>query len=296
MNILITGGTGLIGRALIRELKGHQLSVLTRDEIRAGNLLGNGINFMSSLGTIANLNDYDAVINLAGEPIVDKRWTDKQKSVICHSRWDITEKLSELVQASSSPPEIFISGSAVGIYGDQKDEEIAESFRVESDEFAHEVCQKWEEIALTAQSEKTRVCLLRTGIVLSAKGGAVRKMLVPYRLGLGGPIGRGLQYMPWIHIDDMVSAIIFLLNNKKAFGPYNLTAPYPVTNREFSAALARTLNRPHILFTPEFAIKLLLGESAQLLLDSTRAVPKALLDAGFSFKHTKIDEAMQHLF
>ncbi len=296
MNILITGGTGLIGRALVRGLEGHQLSVLTRDSARAANLLGDGPAFLTSLDSISNLDDFDAVINLAGEPIVDKRWTDSQKSVICKSRWDITEKLAELIQASSNPPGIFISGSAVGIYGDQQNDEVTESLRIESNEFAHEVCQKWEEIALTAQSEKTRVCLLRTGIVLSARGGAIKKMLVPYRLGLGGPIGRGQQYMPWIHIDDMVGAIMFLLNDKQAFGPYNLTAPNPVTNRDFSAALAKALNRPHILFTPEIAIKLMLGEASKLLLDSTRAVPKALQDSGFTFKFTQIDDAMRDLF
>ncbi|MDF5570672.1 TIGR01777 family oxidoreductase, partial [Vibrio parahaemolyticus] len=220
MKILLTGGTGFIGSELLKLLSTHQVMLLTRSPERAKQRLqhadlGN-IEYLDSLESFADLNHVDAVINLAGEPIADKRWTSEQKEKICKSRWKITEQIVELIHASTEPPSVFISGSAVGYYGDQQDHPFDECLHVNSDDFPHEVCAKWEQIAKRAESEQTRVCLMRTGVVLGLNGGALAKMLLPYKLGVGGPLGNGNQYMPWIHILDMVRAIMYLLETPHA--------------------------------------------------------------------------------
>ncbi|MGP8306567.1 TIGR01777 family oxidoreductase [Vibrio sp. YIC-376] len=299
MNILLTGGTGFIGSELLKLLTTHHVVLLTRSPEKARQHLkhadvGN-IEYLDSLDHLEDLNDIDAVINLAGEPIVDKRWTKKQKDKICKSRWQITEKIVELIHASTKPPAVFISGSAVGYYGDQQDHPFDECLHVNSDDFPHVVCEQWEQIAKRAESENTRVCLLRTGVVLGLNGGALAKMLLPYKLGLGGPLGSGNQYMPWIHILDMVRAIMYLLNTPHAHGAFNMCAPHPVTNRIFSATLAKTLKRPHILFTPKWVMETVMGESACLLFDSIRAKPKKLTELDFQFTYSRIEPALKHL-
>ncbi|PSU32250.1 TIGR01777 family oxidoreductase [Photobacterium lutimaris] len=299
MKILMTGGTGFIGSALINALDEHEVTVLSRNPAKASQTLGGRINAVASLDQFDNLDGFDAVINLAGEPIINKRWSQQQKKKICHSRWDLTTQLVEKIQAGSQPPHTFISGSAVGIYGNQQDTVIDESFavsrQVNHDDFAHHVCQRWEEIAMQAGSEKTRVCLLRTGIVLGKHGGALAKMLPPYQLGLGGPIGDGSQYTPWIHLQDMVAAIVFLLETPSADGAFNLTAPQPVTNKVFSQTLAKALRRPHVLFTPAFVLKLALGEASSLLLEGQRAIPHKLETLGFAFRFQSIDVALEDI-
>ncbi|MCK6262206.1 TIGR01777 family oxidoreductase [Vibrio sp. ZSDE26] len=299
MKILITGGTGFIGQELLKSLITHQVVILTRNIERAKQTLSHissiNLSFVSSLNKLQQLNDFDAIINLAGEPIADKRWSKQQKEKICDSRWEITEKLVALIHASTSPPSVFISGSAVGYYGDQQSHPFDESLHVSQENFPHKVCEKWESIAKRARSEQTRVCVLRTGVVLHPSGGALSKMLPVYKLGLGGAVGSGQQYMPWIHMIDMVRAINHLLDTHHADGEFNLTAPHPVTNQDFSKALAKTLKRPHILFTPDWLIKLMLGECAMLLLDSVRCKPKKLTDLGFRFTYSRIDPALKNL-
>lgn len=295
MNILITGATGLIGRALTKQLKReHQLTILTRDIDSARSVLGSNMVFWSTLDDRQSLDGIDAVINLAGEPIADKRWSDSRKTLLCHSRWDLTEKLSALITQSSTPPHTFLSGSAVGFYGRQGDLTIEED-DLPHDEFTHQLCARWEALALQAQSDKTRVCLLRTGIVLDAQGGALAKMLPPYRLGAGGPAGSGTQYMPWIHIDDMVAAICFLLENTTLQGPFNMTAPYPARNYDFSETLADVLHKPHIMKIPALALNLSMGEMAVLILSGQKAVPAKLEKAGFEFKFTDLQAALTDL-
>jgi len=299
MKILLTGGTGFIGSELLKLLSTHQVMLLTRSPEHAKQRLqhadlGN-IEYLDSLESFADLNHIDAIINLAGEPIADKRWTSEQKEKICKSRWKITEQIVELIHASTEPPAVFISGSAVGYYGDQQDHPFDECLHVNSEDFPHEVCAKWEQIAKRAESEQTRVCLLRTGVVLGLNGGALAKMLLPYKLGVGGPLGNGNQYMPWIHILDMVRAIMYLLETPHAHGTFNMCAPHPVTNRIFSGTLAKTLKRPHILFTPKWAMELLMGESSCLLFDSMRAKPKKLTELGFKFSYSRIEPALKHL-
>ncbi|MGL6002351.1 MAG: TIGR01777 family oxidoreductase [Plesiomonas sp.] len=295
MNILITGATGLIGRALTKQLKReHQLTILTRDIDSARSVLGSNMVFWSTLDDRQSLDGIDAVINLAGESIADKRWSDSRKTLLCHSRWDLTEKLSALITQSSTPPHTFLSGSAVGFYGRQGDLTIEED-DLPHDEFTHQLCARWEALALQAQSDKTRVCLLRTGIVLDAQGGALAKMLPPYRLGAGGPAGSGTQYMPWIHIDDMVAAICFLLANPTLQGPFNMTAPYPARNYDFSETLADVLHKPHIMKIPALALNLSMGEMAVLILSGQKAVPAKLEKAGFEFKFTDLQAALTDL-
>lgn len=280
MKILVTGGTGLIGRHLIPRLQtlGHELTVVTRSPEKARQTLGSGIDIWKGLTEHQDLNGFDAVINLAGEPIADKRWT-------------ITQRLVDMCKASDNPPSVFISGSASGYYGDLGEVVVTEE-EPPHNEFTHKLCARWEQIACGAQSDRTRVCLLRTGVVLAPQGGALAKMLPPFRFGLGGPIGDGRQYLPWIHLDDMVNGIIYLLDHATLTGPFNMVAPYPVHNEQFAAQLANVLDRPAFLRVPAFVMRLLMGEAAVLVLGGQRAVPKRLEEAGFHFRYLELEQAL----
>ena len=292
MQILITGGTGLIGRHLIPRLLelGHQVTVVTRSPDKARQLLDSRVALWKGLEDRQNLNDIYAVVNLAGEPIADKRRTAQQKERLCQSRWSITQKLADLINASETPPAALISGSAAGYYGDLGEVVVTEE-EPPHNEFTHKLCARWEQIACSAQSDKTRVCLLRTGVVLAPEGGILAKMIPPFRLGLGGPIGNGRQYLAWIHIDDMVNGILWLLDNDLR-GPFNMVSPYPVRNEQFAHALGHALNRPAILRVPATVIRLLMGESSVLVLGGQRALPKRLEAAGFSFRWYDLEEAL----
>lgn len=295
MRVLITGATGLIGRHLTAQLQArHQVTVVTRNVARARSLLGEGVTYWASLDGQPTLDGIDAVINLAGEPIADRRWSEAQKHRLCDSRWQLTERLATLIRASSAPPAIFISGSATGYYGDQGEAVVTEE-ETPHDEFTHRLCARWEQLAQAVDSGKTRVCLLRTGMVLAPHGGALEKMLPPFRLGLGGPFGNGRQYLPWIHIDDMVSAILFLLHHAELRGPFNMVAPYPVHNDKFSATLADVLHRPAFLRVPAFMVRLLMGEAAVLVLTGQRAIPSRLEAAGFHFHYGELEPALKNV-
>lgn len=293
MQILLTGGTGLIGRHLIPPLIeiGHTITVVTRSPERARQLLDPRVTLWQSLDEHPTLDGFDAVINLAGEPIADKRWTNAQKQRLCQSRWRITQRLVEMIHDSKQPPAIFLSGSAVGFYGDTGDEVVTEE-DAPHNEFTHELCAKWEEIALQAQSSHTRVCLLRTGVVLAPNGGMLSKLLPLFRLGLGGPLGNGRQYLAWIHIGDMVNAIIWLLDNPLQ-GPFNMVAPYPVRNARFTQLLGEAVKRPAILRVPARVISLMMGESAALVLGGQNALPRRLEQAGFGFRWFQLEDALQ---
>ena len=296
MNILVTGGTGLIGRHFILTYQDeYQFTVLTRNNNVETIDLPKNCRFIHNLDALSDLNDFDAVINLAGEPIVDKRWTAAQKKVIERSRLGTTEQLVQLFHRSNNPPEVFISGSAIGFYGAQSDVEINEKFTDIHPEFAHHLCAQWEAAAMQAKTAATRVCILRTGIVLAADGGALSKMLLPFKLGAGGPIASGKQYMSWIHIADMVSAINHLLLRANSQGIYNLTAPVPQTNAAFVKMLGAVLTRPAILPMPECILRLIMGESADLLVKGQRVVPDALLEEGFSFVYADLEQALSSL-
>lgn len=294
MNILMTGGTGLIGRAFIPAHEQHQFTVVTRSPEAAAEKLPTGVLLLEGLHKLKNLDQFDAVINLAGEPIIGKRWSPAQKRRICESRWQTTEDLVELFEKSERPPEVFLSGSAVGVYGNQGDAKLTEAHPTVDSDFASELCSHWETIAKRA-NPYTRVILLRTGIVLATEGGALAKMLLPFRCFLGGKLGQGSQYMSWIHITDMVNAINQLLSNQSIAGAVNLTAPTPVTNEEFTRQLAEALNRIAFLPAPEFALELLLGEASCLLLDSQRVIPEKLLHSGYNFEYPNLAAALADL-
>ena len=294
MNILMTGGTGLIGRAFVSRFSDHHYTVLTRSPRRQASALPGAVTLVDSLDEFENLDHFDAVINLAGEPIMDKRWSELQKQVICQSRWQTTQRLVDLFAASSTPPTVFLSGSAIGVYGDRGGETITESVPVAATDFPSKVCLEWENIARKAEPH-TRVVLLRTGIVLDAQGGALKKMLLPFKMGLGGRIGHGRQYMSWIHYQDQVDAMQFLLMQDDVSGAVNLVAPNPVTNREFTASLANALGRPALLPMPGFALETLLGESSCLLLDSQRVTPQKLLASGYQFAFSDLMAAFSDL-
>ncbi|MCH4296243.1 TIGR01777 family oxidoreductase [Shewanella sp. 3B26] len=294
MKILLTGATGFIGRQLVASLQGHQLSIVSRDTAAARELLGDEHDYLRTLDKLDNLNGYDAVINLAGEPIVGKRWSEAQKKLLCHSRWDITELLAALISQSDNPPSVFISGSAVGFYGAQGVDRLSES-STPHPEFTHMLCANWEQLALDAASEQTRVCVLRTGIVLGKHGGALAKMLPAFKACLGGPIGKGTQGMSWIHIEDMVGLIRFLLANDSCRGIFNATAPNPVSNAVFAHTLGEVLHRPALVPAPAFAMKLLLGEAATLLLDGQFVLPTHAKEAGFGFRYPQLRQALENL-
>ena len=299
MNILITGGTGFIGSRLCETLlkENHTLVVKTRQP----NVVDKRINAVSDLSELGTDAVFDVVINLAGEPIADKRWSTKQKEKILRSRLDITEELISYFIELEKKPALFISGSAIGFYGIESSPETLNTKFDESalgdSSFASRLCQQWEASALQADALGIRTCLLRTGIVLGQNGGALSKMLLPFKLGLGGAIGSGNQWMPWIHIDDLIGLISFCISQPNVSGAINGTAPNPVTNSEFTKALGKALKRPTVLPMPGFMVKTLMGQMGrELLLAGKRVVPTKALDAGYCFKFDTIDEAMSDLF
>lgn len=304
MKILLTGASGLIGREIIKHaiIDKHEVTGLSRDITNAkkqlrkcyGPQINDKVEWLSDLSSLIHLDDFDAVINLAGEPIVEKRWSDAQKLVLQNSRWLITKQLADLINASNTPPKVFISGSAIGYYGRQDDTPIDEDFSDVHDEFSHQLCKRWEDIALSAQPA-TRVCLLRTGIVLSNKGGALEKMLLPFKMGLGGPIGDGRHYMSWIHIEDMARGVLYMLNNDSCSGPFNFTAPNAVSNKEFSKTLASVLHRPAIFPMPKKVLQIIMGEMSDLLTTGQNVIPAKLQSQGYQFMHPELRSALEDL-
>ncbi len=296
MNILISGGTGLIGREFINNFcHSHSFSVITRHKTKATPLFNENVTLISDVAEIDDIGIYDAVINLAGEPIADKRWTDTQKKIICDSRWNITSHLVDKINTSKNAPRVFLSGSAIGYYGNQGDDVVVENTPPHN-EFTHDLCAKWESIANDVKTTNTRVVTLRTGVVLSDKGGALPKMALPFKFGGGGTLGSGNQYLAWIHLKDMINAIAFLLENDNCSGAFNLTAPEPVTNKVFSQELAKALHRPCLLNVPAFAMKILMGESSTMILEGQRVIPEKLTLAGFSFIYPTIESALNSFY
>ncbi len=288
--LLITGGTGFIGQALIPTLGHWDITVLSRSKDKTLGRFGNQVFWA---GQVPDLSDFDAVINLAGEPIADGRWSTARKDAICQSRWQLTEQLVRAIAATPTPPRVLISGSAIGYYGSQpSDKAITESCTQPHDEFAHRVCALWEALARQAMPY-CRVCLLRTGLVLGKGGGALKKMLPAFKLGLGGPIGHGRQMMSWIHRDDMVAIIQLLLENPELCGPFNCTAPSPVTNKDFARALGQALHRPAFVPMPAPALKLMFGEMAELLFSGQKVLPQRLQEAGFVFRYPTLEPALK---
>jgi uncharacterized protein (TIGR01777 family) len=296
MHILLTGGTGLIGRALCRHWlqQGHQLTVWSRRPEQVAALCGDAVRGIGRLDELSE-EPLDAVVNLAGAPIADRPWTRKRKALLWASRIGLTEQLLAWLESREHKPKVLLSGSAVGWYGDGGERELHEDSPPVSEDFAAQLCGAWEETAQRAEDLGIRVVLLRTGLVLASDGGLLKRLLLPFKLGLGGPLGNGRQWMPWIHLSDQIALIDFLLQQEQASGPYNACAPTPERNRAFSQALGRELHRPAFMPAPAFALRALLGELSVLLLGGQRAVPTRLQEAGFSFRFTHLDVALADL-
>lgn len=290
---LITGATGLIGQALCQRLlnNGETVFALSRNCQRVRKILGSQVYCAESVDALPAETNIDVVINLAGAPIVDKRWTETRKQKLLDSRVTYTQDLIQQLSKRSSLPNSFISGSAVGWYGNQGDTVLTEKSSFKPD-FSHELCEQWENAALTAESLGMRVAIVRTGLVVAPDGGFLGKMLLPFKMGLGGPISDGQQYMPWIHIDDICRLFLFLAENPRLTGVFNGTAPRPVTNQQFSEALAETLHRPAFFRVPACALKLSMGEMAGLLLGGQRAIPEKAQAERFEFLYTDIHSAL----
>lgn len=290
--ILVTGGSGFIGRNLCKRLvdKLEQLIVLSRNPVEAAKVLPNSVKIISDLTQINQ--PVDILVNLAGEPIADKRWSEKRKAAISQSRIYNTQLLFEHFKASDTSPSVVISGSAVGYYGGglANNESVTENGAVEPN-FSSKLCADWENAAQLFDQLGSRVCLLRTGIVLGEQG-ALSKLLPAFRLGLGGPIATGKQWMPWIHIEDMVEIIIYAIQND-IDGPINCTAPQPVTNREFAKTLGKVLKRPAVAPMPAPMVKLLFGQMGdELMVQGQSVIPQKLQQKGFQFKYSQLESAL----
>lgn len=289
MRIVITGGTGLIGSALARDLgeAGHEVIVLTRDPAKASlppNTRAVQWDGKTAAGWASLLDGDSGVVNLAGEGIGTGRWTAAKKRRIRESRVDAGKAVLAAIRQAAEKPRVLLQGSAVGYYGRSGDEVVTESHAPGSD-FLAEVCVDWEASTAEVEALGVRRAVLRTGVVLSDEGGALPRIALPFRLLAGGPLGDGRQWFPWIHIADEVGAIRFLLEREGARGPFNLTAPRPLTNRDFSRAVGKALHRPSLMPTPGLALRLVLGEMADMLLYGQRAVPHRLLEYGYAFRH-----------
>lgn len=300
MKIIVTGSTGLIGSALVPRLvaTGHSVTRFVRSETAAKSATGvRDVEWNISAEKIsdAEIAAHDAVIHFAGENVAGGRWTEEKKRRIRDSRVNSTRLIAESIKRAPSRPRVFISASAIGFYGDRGDEILDEGSAPGTD-FLAGVSREWEAAADGAREAGARTVHPRIGVVLSAQGGALAKLLTPFRLGAGGQIGAGSQYMSWIAIDDTLAAIEFALVNESIEGAFNCVAPHPVTNAEFTETLGRVLSRPTLFTVPKFAARFAFGEMADaLLLSSARVVPKRLQTEGFQFKYPHLEEALRHL-
>jgi uncharacterized protein (TIGR01777 family) len=294
MKILVTGGTGFVGQSLCPALAadGHEVVILTRQS--APRLPQGGVSSVTRLDGL-DASEFGGVVNLAGAPIGDARWTETRKKLLLDSRVNTTVRLVEWMARAKRRPPVLVSASAVGYYGEQGDRPITED-TPPTPGFTHDLCAAWEREAAKAGELGVRVCLMRIGVVLDEGGGALAKMLPAFRMGAGGRLGTGKHWFPWIHRADVTAICQWLLANEKARGAYNVGAPNPVTNAEFTRALGRALGRPTVLPMPEAALKLLFGEMSELLLVSDRMLPKRLLDEGFKFRYPDLDRALAAIF
>lgn len=293
MHIFITGATGFIGRALVQRATagGHQITVLTRRPEVARTQFGTSIGIIDAIHHLPSIAPIDAVVNLAGAPILDRRWSAARKKLLWDSRVTLTQHLVTQLGDLAQPPAVLVSGSAVGVYGHQGDTLLHEDTPAVTHDFGDALCAGWEQAASAATSLGTRVTILRTAPVLGP-GGLLRRMLPAFKLGLGGPLGNGAQWMSWIHRDDLVSLLLWLLDTPTAAGIYNGAAPNPVTNRTFTRTLAQLLHRPAVLPVPAWALRGVLGEMSSVLLGSQRVVPTRALAQGFEFRYPTLEVAL----
>ncbi|MCS7078638.1 MAG: TIGR01777 family oxidoreductase [Chloracidobacterium sp.] len=293
--LFITGGSGFIGRSLLPALKleGYDLAALSR-KVRD---TSSGVRWV--LGDPMAADDWQkevdgafGLINLAGEPIVGKRWTPEQKKLLRDSRVATTQNLVSAIAQAKRKPKVLISASAIGLYPKNQETELDETSHP-ADDFLGKLCQEWEDAAKVAEVHGVRTVLLRIGVVLGRDGGALARMLPVFKLGLGGPLGSGMQWFSWIHVADVVGLIQWALASDAIQGPINAVAPNPVRMRDFAATLGKVLNRPAFLPAPAFALNLMLGESAQVVLDGQRVVPRAALQQGYVFRFSALEDALR---
>jgi uncharacterized protein (TIGR01777 family) len=293
MNILISGGTGFIGTALVDNLlnQGHQLILF----IHHTSSQHDNVTTVDNQNEITADHSIDVIINLAGAPI-SQRWTESYKTKLLSSRLETTTALIEIIKRLEKKPALFISASAIGYYGAQNDESLDETSPAH-DEFTHQLCKQWETAAKQAETLGVRVCITRLGVVLGKNGGALQKMTPAFKFSLGGKIGNGKHYFSWVHLHDVLRAFDFLIRNKNQTGVFNLTAPTPVTNAELTSALGAQLKRPTFCTMPSFIVKLLFGEMGETLLTKgQRVIPKRLLEEGFKFQYSEIQKAIEAIF
>jgi len=300
MKVIVTGSTGLVGGALVRSLlsEGNSVTRLVRDGAQGFRAPGtSAVHWEPDKGIIdaKELEGHDAAVHLAGEPIAEGRWDDEKKRRILESRVKGTRFLAETLAGLKEKPKVLVSASAIGFYGDRGAEVLREE-SASGEDFLSEVCREWEKATLAASQAGIRVVHVRIGVVLSRDGGALPRMLTPFKLGVGGRVASGRQYMSWVTLEDLVAVIRFAIENESLRGPVNAVAPQAVTNEEFTKALGRVLGRPTIFPIPKLAARLAFGEMADaLLLSSTRVEPARLKEAGFAFADADIEGALRHV-
>ncbi|RTR26169.1 TIGR01777 family protein [Robertmurraya yapensis] len=291
MKIVIAGGTGFVGKALTKRLidKGHKVIILTRK----GSQTGGNPTFHQWLtgGSSSSIQDIDVMINLAGESLSSGRWTTARKERILSSRIEATEAVLALMK--NNPPKTFINASAIGYYGTSLTETFTEEYKAAGTDFLATTVKNWEELALQST---TRTILCRFGIILDKTEGALPRMALPYKFFAGGTVGDGKQWMSWIHIQDVVEAILFLMEHEEIVGPVNFTAPNPISMKELGQAIGKALERPHWIPAPSLALKMALGEMSLLVLEGQRVLPEKLQQAGYRFLYEKIDEALANIY
>jgi len=291
---LVTGGTGFIGTQLVSHLvsAGHEAVVLTRSPGKHAGKIGDSVRYIAGFDEVDNAEFFMAVINLAGEGIGDKRWSDKRKKQLLESRVALTDELVKCLARLQVRPEVMISGSAIGWYGASDATPLDESAGF-NNEFTHELCAAWEQSASAVEALGIRLCIIRLAVVLGKDGGVLKKLLPPFYVGLGGRIGSGEQYMSWIHREDVIKAIQFLVSSPGMSGVYNLAAPDAVTNRVFTRGIGMALSRPTFFPLPAFVVKTVFGEMGdRLLLQGQNVVPRRLQEAGFTFDYQRLEDAL----
>lgn len=299
MRIAITGGTGFVGKALIKRLTEleHEVFVLTRSPqqfVNEKNITYIGW-LMDGTNPAKELKQIDVMINLAGESI-NNRWSDKGKKRILQSRLDATKQVRSILDELELKPKLLINASAIGYYGTSLTDTFTEENEEPGSDFLATTVQQWEEQAKQVELNGIRTCLCRFGIILDGKEGALPKMALPYKFFVGGTVGTGIQWMSWIHLDDVVNALLFIIDNEKISGPVNFTAPNPVQMKELGHSIAKALHRPHWMPAPGFALKAVLGEMSLLVLEGQRVLPQKLQHGGYQFQYTDIDQALQQIY
>lgn len=300
LHVAVTGATGLVGSALTAALaaRGHDVVALTRQTGRAG---AGGVRYVtcdprSAASVGAAIEGADAVVNLAGHNLFDGRWTEARRALIRSSRVDATRALVEAIGAAPRKPSVLVSASAVGIYGMLPPERTVDESAPPAEDFLAEVCRAWETEAVAAERHGVRTVLARLGVVLSRDGGAVKEMALPFKLFVGGPVGRGRQVVSWVHLDDVVGMLTAMVEDARWRGPVNVVAPAPVSNRDFARAMGRAMHRPAFLPTPPLALRVVLGPVASLVTAGQRVLPTVASRLGYAFRFSDVGAAMAHLF